>query len=308
MPCATIHLALAGRALREWESAPSTAPFRIAPHTVDAFLHGSMGPDLGFVPGTDRFLSVLAHYVEPAGLLRELARGARDEREAAYAWGWAAHLVGDVVLHPRVGHACGEVVRGDPSVRLNALEDVETHVSVEVGLDILTLRADPDIPRPPTRPLFDARTVGFLTDAFRRAYGIPLEERIVLESHRTATVRTARWPWALQVLDRARGLSRGRPQLAVRGLVGLARQFTRTGSALRGFLAPRRPPAWLVTEATEEAARFPDRMRVLIDTGLESLENRNLESGEPNGRDDPHPESVAAYRRLDASRVSGRPS
>ena len=29
----------------------------------------------------------------------------------------------------------------------------------------------------------------------------PLEERIVLESHRTATVRTARWPWALQVLE-----------------------------------------------------------------------------------------------------------
>lgn len=268
-----------------------------------------MAPDTGFVPGAERFPSVLAHYVQPADLVRELAHGARSDEERAFAWGWAAHVVGDVVLHPQVGHACGEAVRGDRSQRLNAMDDLETHVGMEVGLDILVLASDPDIPRPERRPFFSATSIEFLRGAYARAYGIDLDAHRMWLSHRRATQRTARWPNLLRVLDRAHGVSaRGRSSAAAGGLVSVARRFARAGSAFRGLLRPRRPPAWLVELAQTEGDRFPARLATVIDAGLEQLENRNLESGELTGPHDPHPESRAAYEQLRALRGESRVS
>jgi hypothetical protein len=141
MPCATIHLHLADRILSHWEERPRLAPFPVGePALRDAFLHGTLAPDMGFVPGVDRFLSDLAHYIAPAELTRSLLRGARTPREEAFAWGWAGHVVGDVVLHPMVGRAVGERLLGDRSGFIPRLPRDRT--------DQILLRGDVDLGSP----------------------------------------------------------------------------------------------------------------------------------------------------------------
>lgn len=50
MPCATVHLLTAGRALDSWRAQPARAPFDPGePALVQDFLAGAMAPDAGFV-------------------------------------------------------------------------------------------------------------------------------------------------------------------------------------------------------------------------------------------------------------------
>ena len=296
MPCATIHLWLAQQALSEWDRRPSDAPFPLDDVGVEAFLHGSLAPDWGFVPGGHRFHSVLAHYVDPAILASALLNRAESALETAFAWGWIAHVLADVALHPEVGRAAGEALRGDRSVRLNAMEDIETHVGIEVGWDILTLQGDAGIPKPPRSLLFDRGGIGFLQAAYRDAYGVHFSGDTFLRSHVIGTRRTARWPYALRFLDSASQLT-GTTRTRARVVVATARSFAPDQSAFRGFLTPLRPPHWLLDRAREYRARFTSEI-LAISSGRVALENRNLESGEVAGVGDRHPETVEAYRRL----------
>ena len=112
MPCATVHLVVADRIWTRWSS-EGGAPFALGQRTRDAFIHGSLAPDLGFIPGVDRIISELAHYYRPADLSRSLLARAASPEERAFAWGWVAHVVGDMEIHPLVGRAVGERVHGD---------------------------------------------------------------------------------------------------------------------------------------------------------------------------------------------------
>ncbi len=302
MPCATIHLWLAQKALTDWEATRATPPFPIGPDTRDAFLHGSLGPDWGFVPGGVRLHSVLAHYVDPAPLALQLLLRAQTDVERAFAWGWVAHMLADVALHPEVGRAAGERLRGDRKVRLNALDDVVTHVGLEVGWDIVTFRAYPEIPRPCTDALFDRAGITFVQGAYAETYGVTLSGDALLRSHILATRRTARWPLALDTLDKAHRMS-GRTSRSARMLHGALLPFAPSESAFRGFLTPIRPPDWLLARASAYREGFSSALARVQMNPVSGLENRNLESGEPAGPHDPHPESVAAYRRLQQLRI-----
>jgi hypothetical protein len=306
MPCATIHLLTAGRVLEAWQRRPADAPFPVDdPGTAEAFLHGNLAPDMGFVPGTDRLVSELAHYHSPADLSRVLLDSATDPREEAFAWGWAAHVLADVELHPLVGRAVGERLYGDRERRVDALEDVTTHVSLEVGLDVVFLLRNPSAPLPPSRPHFDARGLRHLTDALEATYGVGWDPDLLLRNHRRAVRLTLLWPRALRVLAAGRPLAAGGARGGLlrgpaSGLLALLRMGAGKRSAMRGFLAPERPPDWAIARMEEGVRSFPERFQELVRGGLRGLENRNLETGGPAGPGLGHPASDEVARKLAA--------
>lgn len=304
MPCATIHMLTAGRVLERWKDDPGTAPFTVREAALEeSFLLGAMGPDMGFVPGVDRLVSELAHYVSTGTLVRTLLDEADSPRQRAFAWGWATHHLTDVEIHPLVGRACGEHLLGDASIRLNSSQDCETHVAMEVGLDLVFLATDPSIPAPARSPLRGDDEIGFLARALERTYHIPWDRESLRVSHEKATARTARWPRALDLLARIRGFrpgweSGGALRTIGDPLLSVARRITPSGSAAAGFLRPLKPPRWLVERVRDAAEGFPDRFRTVVDDGMRGLENRNLETGLPEDALQVHPDSVQARRRL----------
>jgi hypothetical protein len=78
VPHAAVHFLLASRVLERWEAAPAAAPFEVDAATRNAFLHGSLGPDMGYFPGADPLLSRLAHYARTGALCRALVAEARS--------------------------------------------------------------------------------------------------------------------------------------------------------------------------------------------------------------------------------------
>lgn len=306
MPCATVHLYLSDRVLDHWEAHPGRAPFPARdPAHREAFRHGALAPDMGFVPGVERFASDLAHYCSPADLARALLRGSPGSLETAFAWGWTSHVVGDVLLHPLVGRAVGEWIHGDRKRRMNAEEDLPTHVGMEVGLDLSLLERAPAISPPPATPFLGRSNVGVLREALERTYGVPWSPGRLLAGHRRAVRLTRRWPRAIRLVERS-----GRDGRAGRDLAGAAlglvvrtgRSLARPDSALRGFLEPIPPPRWLVDRVEAFGDELPTLLDPLVPDGAESLENRNLETGEEAGPGRGHPPSDAAVRELERRR------
>ena len=261
MPCATIHLLLADRVLDNWRRDPASAPLDVAqPEIKSAFIHGALAPDMGFIPGVDRFISQLAHYVRPAALARALKDLAQTSADEAFAWGWATHILGDVEIHPMIGRAVGERLYGDKRRRIDAEEDVATHVSTEVGLDIAFFSRHRGVSRPPGRPHFDPNRIGHLTDALAQAYGVEWVRSKLLRSHRRAVRLSRFWPLGLQCI------ARGRPTFSPKAHTGsggwlptaslntIAR-FTGERTPARGFFAADPPPGWLVREVEAVGSR-----------------------------------------------------
>jgi len=290
MPCATIHLLLAERVLKDWEASPASAPVPVRfPEVRHAFLHGALAPDIGFIPGTDRFLSELAHYHSPADLSRALLRRARGMVDEAFAWGWATHVLGDVEIHPVVGRSVGELLHGDRERRVDAAEDVSAHVSLEVGLDILFLELAPETPLPPATLHASGSGIELLRSAIHDVYGLRWHAGQLKRDHRQAVRLTRWWPRAIRALGLA-------PPILAGGVP--------PGSAVRGFLRPIRPPAWVVREVSEVTEGFAERFRAVVESGMQSVENRNLETGGLAGAGLGHAASDAVERRLEAIRES----
>jgi len=259
-----------------------------------------------------RLVSELAHYISTGTLVQTLLEEADSPRQRAFAWGWATHHLTDVEIHPLVGRACGEHLLGDASVRLNSSQDCETHVAMEVGLDMVFLATDPTIPSPAGSPLRGPDEIGFLARSLERTYGIPWNRELLRTAQEKATARTARWPRVLDLLGRMRGF---RPGWRTRGplrtvgepLLSVAGRLTPSGSAAAGFLRPLKPPRWLVEGVRETAETFPERFREVADDGMRGIENRNLETGLPEDAPQDHPDSVRARERLGELRERAGP-
>jgi hypothetical protein len=293
MPCATIHLLLADRVLSDWAEHPAHAPVAAAdPEIRTAFLHGSLAPDMGFIPGVDRFVSDLAHFHYPADLTRALFRHARCSIDEAFAWGWTAHVLGDVLLHPLVGRGVGEILYGDKGRRVDAAENVAAHVSLEVGIDIAFLERGVGIPGPPSSPHSAGSGLLPVRAALIDTYGLRWDASQLSRDHRLAVRMTRWWP---RVLRSLRSVPR-----AVGGVAS-------PGSAAHGFLRPTRPNPWLVSEVDSVVERFPVAFRSLTRGAVHDWENLNLETGEPAGPGVGHAASDAVVRRLSLVRRGERP-
>lgn len=301
MPCATIHMFTAGRVLETWRSSPSAAPFdSSSPDLVERFLQGAMGPDLGFCPGVDRFVSELAHYVRTGDLARALFERASTPGQLAYALGWATHVLTDAEIHPLVGRVVGERLSGDRTRRVNASEDEATHTAVEVGLDLHFHRKHPDLPRPPFAPALDPAGAAFLARALRGTYDLRWNVRWLARAQRRAGLAMASWPHVLDVVGAAGG-SQGSAALRRwlgRAAVALTTPLARAGTSLAGILRPLSPPGWMVEEVERCGVRFARRFQAHVEGGLARLPNRNLETGDEEALVTDHPGSLRTTRRL----------
>jgi len=305
MPCATVHLLLAGRIMADWEEgrAPSPVSFQ-RPEIRDAFLHGTIAPDMGFMPGVDRLISELAHYQAPADLTRALLNSARDEEGEAFAWGWATHVLADVEIHPIIGRGVGEWLYGDRTIRVDAGENVAEHVSLEVGLDISILLEESGIPLPPHSPRFDSDRAAQVEAALHEVYRLRWDRSHLLQMNRQAIRLTRWWPQTLRLLAR-RGIGgegapvrRRRDRIAT-SILGRAQALSPEGSPARGFLGPRLPPEWVRNEVSRAVGRLTERFHSLVPGRLSAMENQNLETGEEAGPGRGHPASDLAAEKLD---------
>lgn len=289
MPGSIVHVLLGIRLLDRWHGA-SEAPFRShVPALRDAFLTGSLAPDMGMLPGGDPLLSDLAHYVRSGQLSRTLVAEARTERERAFAWGWFAHVLADVLIHPLINLKAGEV-RGAAGP-LTFADDPALHVAVELGFDQSLferwrrLRLGPLPPASAYAPL--------LQRSFQLVYGHALGHRSIRKSL-TAWRRWHRGWFRLAGAGNDRtgwlGLLAYR---SVRALVRLASERSVTRALLHP-LAPSPEGSERMERALHE---FPRRFDEYGSNYLRSLPDYNLDTGRVETPDS-YPLTVATLARL----------
>ncbi len=154
---------------------------------------------------------------------------------------------------------------------------------------------------PPRRPFFGTSDVRFLERALGRTYNLSWRPGSLLSDHRRAVFLTWLWPRALQLLGRSgapEGAPRGAAGRIVSALTGWARPHTDPVGPARGFLRPLPPPEWLPTRVLAYGDQIRDEMDLLVKRGPESLEDRNLETGDWAGSGRGHPASDHAARKL----------
>ena len=302
MPGVALHFVLAERLLERWESGDS-APFDTSDgDDVNAFLHGAVGPDLGYFPGGTRLLSELAHFDRTGVLTRCLVATARSSVERAFAWGWLSHVIADRELHPLIGRAVGALRTGSTEVFVDGTSDLGSHLRVELGLDCWYSRQFPSAGSIRLRPAFDARSISFLIDAYRRAYGVDWPTEAFLSSHR-AVVRRSRQ--LLSTLGFVRGLMDEASGIREPSAVGRALRAAWGRPTLRcvtlAYLNPVTPTRWLLEQV---AAAVPRALGAIEDLhasgGVEELADYNLDTGRPVAAEPTHPGTVRARNGLRA--------
>jgi len=313
MPNVTLHAVLAGRVLDSWAHRPSEAPFDPGRARLrDAFYQGAFGPDLGYFPGGNPFLSDLAHYVRSGDLVRALLRRAEGPVQSAFAWGWLTHVLADQAIHPLVGEGVGELLHGTRRF-VGISENATAHVRVEVGLDMWYASRHPDLSSLPCRPVFDRRSVRHLVGAYRETYALEVDPDLFLSSHHAAVRMARRALTTIGVLSLAVGAGNG-----FHGALGTRRILRRTlalvqegldrESMILAFLNPVPPADWLRGEVEAVVESFPERFRRWCPDGVSRLPDYNLDTGRVEEGGVSTPCGAGAVRILDDLGAAGFPA
>lgn len=283
MPNAALHFLLARQVLDGWMSEPIRAPFAPSAATRNAFLHGAIGPDMGFFPGADPLLSHLAHHVRTGALCRALVHQARTDEEQAFAWGWVTHVLADVAVHPLVNEACGELLAGRRDVPLWGPEVAATHTALEIGLDAVFQARHGGRMEGALRPAFTPHGMRFIARAYRRTYGAAPSPRALFEAHRRVCRLSGPLGvlrrFAVYALDPRPGALRSTGRAAAAAPLAAVSRCLPPGSAARGLFSPVRPPAWLVAEVEEIVAGFAEWFAGHYASGLVFLRDHCLDTG-----------------------------
>jgi hypothetical protein len=310
MPNVTLHLVLADRVLEVWRSEPDSAPFSLSdPANLNAFYHGSFGPDLGYFPGGHPFFSDLAHTVRTGALARTLVSLARTEMERAFAWGWVTHVLGDVAIHPIVGYGVGDFLHGDRERFVSAAQHKTAHVQVEVGLDAHFSARDPELRARILSPVFDGRSIGFLAEAYRQTYGFAVDPELLLASHLTTQRMSLRALASIGVMGELLALP-PRPTIwGSRWVLRRALDVVHGGfgreSMLLAYVNPLRPRSWLVEQVDEVVRGFPGEFSRIFKGGLADYPDYNLDTGLIE-RVPGHPVTLQTLATLGRLKTGGR--
>ncbi len=285
MPSVTLHMVLADRVLERWLDDPTCAPFDPSEQTfVNAFYQGAFGPDLGYFPGGQRFLSDLSHLVRSGKLTRTLFQAARTPLERAFASGWLTHVLADKEIHPLVGRGVGEFLYGDRFVFADGSVHQGAHVQVETGLDAFYSHLFPGIRRRRMAPVFDGASIGFLVGAYRHTYEVDFDPTVFMSSH-LATVRmSVQGLVSIGVMSTALMTEPLSPTFAgARWFIQRALSLLKSGlmkdSLLLAFLNPLPPTTWLVEQVGKVVDGFADIFFRHFDEGARGLADFNLDSG-----------------------------
>ena len=296
-----MHFQLAARVLDAWpdpnEFDPSDTQVR------NAFLNGSIGPDMGFYPGGFTLPTDLAHYLSTGALARSLVNEARTELERAYAWGWVTHILADVELHPLVNQGAGELLTGDRQNPRTYAEDPTTHTRVEIGLDAFFQGARAGGGTVSLRPVFDHESIQYLQRVFQETYGVEFETAQLLRSH----LAVVKHHGLIQGLNRvAYAVQRGRVP-AFRDLplflggflpARLASRLFARRSVVFGLTNTVKPSHWLIEEVDGVKGRFVDLFVSHYSDRIASLPDFNLDTGEVETGDALYPLTERTRRRL----------
>jgi hypothetical protein len=275
MPGCGLHLILASRVLAAGPDLTDRA-------ARAAFFAGAVAPDMGYCPGGDRFTSDLAHYVRSGRLARSLAASAGDPAAAAFARGWATHVLADALVHPLINRAAGELVGGRSSRPLTFADDPAAHVRVEQGLDaVIAARFGASALWAAGQRSFIAPAVRLLRDAYAATYGVAPSVRSAAASCRAL----ARGVPLLLGYGRVVGRWFGRTD-AVADAAGVAFRAAGAATALfprsvyHSLARPVAPPDGLVDEIVGVIDAFPARFAAVEARGLADLPDYNLDTGE----------------------------
>jgi hypothetical protein len=285
MPGPALHHLLAGRVYHRWAQAPVHAPFEPRAETLNALLHGSLGPDMGYFPGADPLLAELAHHARTGAFCRALVAEARTDLERAFAWGWVTHVLADVAIHPLINEACGELLRGRRTP-LWGPQVLDTHMRVETGLDAACHARHPALARLRSLPPLDPAVFAGMRRAYLRTFGAAPEPEALLHAHRCVTRLLGPHAQLRALAARAADGAGVGSRLARAGLRTCARLSAR-GSHAEALFSPVAPAAWLLEEVDEIAGGFADWFEMHYVSELRFLRDHCLDSGEPHDRDQP---------------------
>lgn len=306
MPGIVLHFLIAEKTLERWVRSSEPPPFDPDdPSAVNAFFHGAVGPDLGYFPGGDRFLSDLAHCHRTGHLTRSLISRARTDQERAFAWGWLSHVLADRAIHPWIGRMVGQLTRGSPDVFVDGATDPCAHLQVELGVDTWFGVRNPGVRSVRLQPAFGDGEIGFLIEAYALVYDVVVPEEMFLRSHQAVSVRVGQ---ALATLNLLHALRTGGPVErhvpAFRRLIGQALSTRCFRSVALSYLAPVTPPRWLHSAVGRELERQPDLFLAHHRQGATRLGDDNLDTGLPVELSPLHAGHIRALAALDARSAS----
>ena len=305
MPHFGLHMHLATTVLDGWREEGRRPPFDLRdPAARNAFLHGAMGPDMGYFPGGEHLLSQAAHVVRSGDLIRRLVATAQTDAQRAFAYGWLTHMLGDVLVHPVINAAAEELLDRERTPRTRDWHQ-NAHIRVELGLDAIYVARHRAVRAIRLRPFFDGSTARWMTDAFHHVHGVAFRSVRVMRSHHQV-VRLHR---PLLFLERLIAVGRGpaHPMRRAMGRLfmvsrGLAERRLGPHSSVTGFLNTVRPEATLVREVDGIARGFGASYAAFVRLQLETRTNYSLDTGELERPGQPSPEGLRARAKLDAVR------
>ncbi len=279
MPLPSVHFRLALLALEAWRAEPAHAPFDpLAAGALNAYWHGSLGPDTGHFPGGVPIFAQLAHRSRTGELTCALIRSARTEAERAFGWGWLTHVLADAALHPVINRCALRLLAGgNVPADLAALS--VAHSRVELGLDVHVAVRDPEVARMRLRHAFDGRSIEYVARAYEGTYLRPFDRAALLRSHRAVT----RMANALARLEQLHGLAApgaaGPRRRVLQGLGGVL--AWRLDPLARAFLEPVAPPRPLLAALVQTRETFRELVLRHQAEGLARLGNPDLEGLPP---------------------------
>jgi hypothetical protein len=279
MPQPGLHALIARWTLERWQAEPGLAPF--APDAAgvrNAFLHGSLAPDMGFFPGSDASLSKRIHAQGSSQTARVLLGSAGTDVEAAFAWGWLTHVLADMEIHPVINAAASRAAGVAPGTDPGEAALRQAHVRTEVGLDAWWCGHTGADRMPPLRHAFDRRSIVFLQRALRFSHSLRVSPNQLLAAHRNVTFMFRAY---------LRLAARLAPEMATEGLQNsqlhalrlCSRLFVKRTSAAFGFLYPLVPGRELIAQVHAGLARVERGMNHYVRTGLHHLPDYDLETG-----------------------------
>jgi len=306
MPGIVLHFLVAEKTLERWAESSEPPPFDPHdPSAVNAFFHGAVGPDLGYFPGGDRFLSDLAHCHKTGHLTRALISRARTDTERAFAWGWLTHVLADRAIHPWIGRMVGQLTRGSSDIFVDGATDPCAHLQVELGVDTWFGVRNPGVRSVRLQPVFGKGEASLLIEAYELVYGVFLPEEVFVRSHQAVSVRVGQ---ALATMGVLHALRTGGPVErrlpAFPRLIRRALSTQRFRSVALSYLVPVTPPRWLHSAVERELQRQPDLFLAHHRQGVTGLGDHNLDTGRPTELDPLHPGTMRALAALDARSVS----
>jgi hypothetical protein len=280
MPQPALHVLLAHRTLERWRRTPSLAPFRAdSPGVEEHFLHGALGPDMGFFPWSDTWISRLVHGTRSGTVARTLLQRARTDAERAFAWGWVTHILADVEVHPLVNGAAIALLAREGNDQPDRHQRDVAHVRVEIGLDAWFVGSSPGAQSLRIRHAFDGRRIRFLQHALAATYPFEFPPHRLLRAHRTVTYFFGPYLALARLIANELGSTAGRGWFRLAHVRAIGRHMLNPGSQAAGFLTPVAPAADLLIHVHGALDRFHAALESHVAHGLQHLPDYDLETG-----------------------------